>query len=154
MPSSAASDFVPAFLVRKLCFLASPPPNPSTAEESLNIRAVFVVASSDPRALARGSTGVVTGAGLDLGRIRSAADDYLLLGIDDGPVRSADVFDTTRRELEGAVLSIVRVCKGLLMFNVAFPLRSAFVATSKQSLGIAGCDSRRRRKQYLVNKLR
>jgi hypothetical protein len=120
MPSRAATDFVPAFLVRKLCFLASPPPNPSTAEESLNIRAVFVVASSDPRALALGSTGVVTGAGLDLGRIRSAADDYLLLGIDDGPVRSADVFDTTRRELEGAVLSIVRVCKGLLMFNVAF----------------------------------
>ena len=108
MPSRAASDFVPAFLVRKPCFPSSPPPNPSTAEESLNIRVVFVVASSDPRALALGRTRVAIGPGLDLGRIRSAADDYILLGIDDGPVRNADVFDTTRRELEGAVLSIVR----------------------------------------------
>src|SRR3954454_23832161 len=108
MPSRAATDFVPAFLVRKLCFLASPPPNPSTAEESLNIRVVFVVASSDPRALALGRTRVVIGPGLDLGRIRSAADDYVLLGIEDGPVRSADVCDTTRWKLEGDVLSIVR----------------------------------------------
>src|SRR3982751_3166191 len=127
MPSRAATDFVPAFLVRKLWFLPSPPPNPSTAEESLNIRVVFVVASSDPRALALGRTRVVIGPGLDLGRIRSAADDYVLLGIDDGPVRSADVFDTTRRELEGAVLSIVRGVQRPADVSRGFRLRSAVV---------------------------
>src|SRR5438270_5007464 len=99
MPSSAASDFVPAFLVRKLCFLASPPPNPSTTEESLDIRAVFVVASSDPRALALGRTGVVTGASHDLGRIRLAAAHYVLLGIDDGPREKCGRIRYTQTEI-------------------------------------------------------
>jgi hypothetical protein len=78
-----------------------------TAEESLNGRFCFVVTSFDPRALDAVS---FTGAGHNLGKIRSTADDYVLLGIGDALGKGKRYSIPTRRELERAALSILRGC--------------------------------------------
>jgi hypothetical protein len=104
MPSRAATDLGSAILVKKLCFLAAAPRyGRRISERSF----CFVVTRFDPRALDPVS---FTGAGHNLGKIRSTTDDHVLLGIGNALGKGRRYSIPTRRELERAVLSILRGC--------------------------------------------